>query len=204
MSSPIHSSPPPLWAAHLPALDEHFMRRAIDEANRCVPISTGYSVGAVLVRVPPSLSSPPPTCAPGSPSLTDLLAYHFTVASTGYSRELPGNTHAEECCIIKLHADSHSPAAPPPYPFPPLATPHWLYTTMEPCSLRLSGRPSCASHVLSSLIPRIVVGVAEPPVFVAHCQGTALLTDAGVSVTYLPHLAADCLHPNRHLLPLDK
>ena len=204
------ASLPPAWVAHLPAIDDHFMRIAIEQANRCEPITTGYSVGAALVRIhTPTLSTPtsptpsssPPPSTP-TPTLSDLLAHHFTIVSTGHSRELPGNTHAEECCLLKLHTQPpHSPLSPhPPPPFSPLPTPHWLYTTMEPCSLRLSGKVSCSQHVLSAHIPRVVIGVPEPPVFVANCQGTTLLTTAGVSCSYTPHLAATCLHPNRHLL----
>ena len=188
------------WGDVLPAIDSHFMRLAIAEAKRCTPISTGYSVGAVLVA-----NRPPPLSPLHSSSLDALIAAHFTVVTTGYSRELEGNTHAEECCLIKQQratAPSPSPLSPPSTPsaFAPLEGEHWMYTTMEPCSTRLSGKQSCSAHLLVAHVQRVVVGVREPPVFVAQCQGTRLLEDAGVRVTLMEGMEAACLQPNQHLL----
>jgi pyrimidine deaminase RibD-like protein len=58
--------------------DKYFMEMAIECANKCVPVESAFNVGAVLVDS------------------------NGVVLSTGYSRELPGNTHAEECCLLKL------------------------------------------------------------------------------------------------------
>ena len=39
----------------------------------------------------------------------------------------------------------------------------------------------------------------EPDLFVADCQGSELLAEAGLEVTELPALAALAAAPNRHL-----
>jgi len=80
------------------------MELAISEAARCTLVLTAYSVGAVLVDDPTDLNS---------------------LFVTGYSREIEGNTHAEQCCILKMNSPLRESAA--------------LFTTMEPCNLRLSG-----------------------------------------------------------------
>lgn len=76
------------------------MDLAILEARKCVSVSTAYNVGAIL-----------------------LLSNKNII--TGYSRELIGNTHAEQCCIMKAVGQD--------------LTNSIMYTTMEPCNERLSG-----------------------------------------------------------------
>ncbi|KAI8867511.1 hypothetical protein GQ42DRAFT_55112 [Ramicandelaber brevisporus] len=149
------------------------------------------------------------------------------VLSTGYSRELEGNTHAEQCALEKLnnYGSDH-------YHFQigggDATAAGWeadddetgvglqsepvrctLYTTMEPCSLRLSGnRPCChrihewvgrhpvatasppvatatSSRVASlrpAIITRVVVGIREPPDFVQNCTGVEFLLQSGIQV----------------------
>lgn len=59
-----------------------FLCVALDEARKCVPTLTAFCVGCVI------------TASHGS-SEPAILA-------TGYSRELPGNTHAEANALAKL------------------------------------------------------------------------------------------------------
>ena len=70
------------WRAH----DDHLaaMRRALQLAGRSDPKPTNYRVGALLVRLADD-----------------------DISAEGYTLELPGNTHAEECCLLKL-AEKHS------------------------------------------------------------------------------------------------
>lgn len=84
-----------------------WMQLAIMEANKCESVKTAYNVGAILIDNPLNLN--PKTIS-------------------GYSREIPGNTHAEQCCLIKLNKDEIL--------INEFTT---LYTTMEPCNERLSG-----------------------------------------------------------------
>ena len=125
--------------------DVAFMRAACACAARCVPAPTAYNVGAVLV------------------------ASDGRVLATGYSRELPGNTHAEECALRK--------AAGGP------VTGSTLYTTMEPCSRRLSGNAPCVRRVIDAGVARVVLAILEPPRFVADCTGVEELRAAGVVVS---------------------
>ena len=264
------------------------MALAVEAARRSGRVATAYCVGAVLVR-----------SATG-----DVIA-------TGFSREIPGNTHAEECCLIKVleagrggtralegtlgeggtgtgagtgtergtldergtgagteggigigtgigsgsvqdpvpapahvpapaSAHAHAPVpvpvsisvpvpAPVPAPAPSLSfssssslllptsalepsgppldldgldlSDCTMYTTMEPCSLRLSGKVPCAVHLIRARIGRVVVGIREPPTFVAECQGIRMLREAGIPVDLDTRYEAECLAINAHVLP---
>jgi pyrimidine deaminase RibD-like protein len=138
--------------------DVAFMRLAIAEAHKSEPTENAFCVGCVVVR-------------------------DGVVLSTGFSRELPGNTHAEQVALHKLDFDAGG------------AT---LYTTMEPCSTRLSGNTPCVHSCLRARVERVVVGVMEPTNFVV-CEGVRLLQDGGVHVDLLQGLEQECLAPNRHL-----
>lgn len=138
--------------------DEHFMRLAIAEAHKSIPSENAFCVGCVVV-------------------------HDGQVLATGFSRELPGNTHAEQVALHKLEFDA------------PGAT---VYTTMEPCSVRVSGNTPCVQSCLRAHISRVVIGVMEPKNFVV-CEGVSLLRDSGVDVELLQGLEAECLAPNQHL-----
>lgn len=140
-----------------------WMQLALLEAQKCEATPSAFCVGAVLV----------------SPS-NSLLA-------TGYSRELPGNTHAEACAIDKLVA--LDPAAAPA-----LLADASIYTTMEPCSVRLSGNPPCVDRCVQAGIRSVFVGVEEPTDFVA-CEGTRKLRESGAEVWVVERegLREECL-----------
>ncbi|KAF0682942.1 Aste57867_24955 [Aphanomyces stellatus] len=138
--------------------DERFMRLAIAQAHLSPPAESAYCVGCVIVK-------------------------DDQVISTGYSRELPGNTHAEQCALMKL--DMHAQGAE-------------LYTTMEPCSVRLSGNKPCVESCIQGQVARVIVGVMEPAKFV-QCEGVRLLQEKGIQVDLLHGLEAECLAPNKHL-----
>lgn len=108
-----------------------YMDMAIEEAKKSEPTPTAFCVGAVLVN-------------------------SGKILSTGFSRELPGNTHAEQCALEKFGEDV------------PEGTE--LYTTMEPCSLRLSGNEPCLDRIIKQKgkICTVFVGVMEPSTFVKN------------------------------------
>lgn len=108
-----------------------------------------------------------------------------TVLSSGYSRELPGNTHAEQCAIDKIGSPTASG---------PLLQGASLYTTMEPCSVRLSGNVPCVKRILDTGISTVYVGVEEPRDFV-ECEGTRMLREAGKRVILVDDdkLSQECL-----------
>ncbi|KAJ2808763.1 hypothetical protein H4S07_003341 [Coemansia furcata] len=135
-----------------------------EEGKKCIGIDTAYNVGAVI--------------ASGD-------KHH--VLSTGYSRELPGNTHAEQCALMKIAARKEL--------VPKTAV---MYTTMEPCSKRSAGNTPCVKRVLESGIRLVYVGAREPPIFV-QCTGIKELTDNGVKVVHIAELEAECKALNLHL-----
>lgn len=128
--------------------DDQFLRFALTEAKKCIPTSTAYCVGCIIVH----------------PETREILA-------TGYSRELPGNTHAEENALTKLLSKS------------PELNGLDMYATMEPCSERLSGNKPCTDMVLDAgeLIRRVILGVREPDKFV-RCVGVEKLQENGIIV----------------------
>ncbi|DBA00535.1 TPA: hypothetical protein N0F65_006439 [Lagenidium giganteum] len=138
--------------------DERFMRLAIAEAHKSVPSENAFCVGCVVVK-------------------------DGQVLSSGFSREFPGNTHAEQVALTKLDF---------------LAEGCTVYTTMEPCSKRVSGNVPCVQSCLRARVSRVVIGVLEPKNFVV-CEGVALLEEAGVEVVVLKGLEEECLAPNRHI-----
>jgi pyrimidine deaminase RibD-like protein len=152
-------------------IHQQYMQLALLEAQKCVATPTAFCVGAVIV----SSSTPP------------------RVLSTGYSRELPGNTHAEQCAIDKLissHADPVQAAA--------LLEGASIYTTMEPCSVRLSGNVPCVERVMGARFGMVYMGVEEPSDFV-ECEGTRKLKESGAGVWVVegPGLREACLKEAR-------
>ncbi|KAK3333492.1 cytidine deaminase-like protein [Cercophora scortea] len=146
-----------------------YMQLALSLAQKSPPKPTNYRVGAVLVDL----------------SSDKILA-------TGYTLELPGNTHAEQCCLIKL-AEQHG--VPEERLSEVLPSKLALYTTVEPCSKRLSGNLPCVERVLrlAGTIRTVYVGIMEPETFVTENTGRKSLQDAGIPVVHVEGLEADIL-----------
>jgi pyrimidine deaminase RibD-like protein len=142
--------------------DLELMKMAIAQANISEPVESAYCVGAVLVA------------ATGE------------ILSTGFSRELPGNTHAEQCALDKL-------------PDLGLIENGVCYTTMEPCSTRLSGNKPCVERLIEAKVKKVIMGIKEPPKFV-ECSGMDLLRQADIEVLVVPGVEEECLKPNQHIL----
>lgn len=165
--------------------DQHYLRLALDEAKKSPPKPTNFCVGALLV------------------SSENIL-------STGYTLELPGNTHAEQCALTKyirsasgglsdlndmLEGEQLNILLGPDAN----AT---VYTTMEPCSHRLSGNASCVSRIIATRSPdptrgirKVVFGAKEPGDFVQDSKSCAMLDEAGVDWDYArdPQLETEIL-----------
>ncbi|KAJ1307417.1 hypothetical protein OPQ81_001519 [Rhizoctonia solani] len=158
----------------------HYMRLALEEAAKCEPVPTAFCVGCVITV---------PTMGSDGTITQNIL-------STGYSRELTGNTHAEANALAKAHAlagteelceafgDGAEPSA--------LLRLADVYTTLEPCSVRLSGLAPCADALIAAGIRNCIIGVKEPADFV-QCEGTKKLQDVGINVIWLDDLEAECL-----------
>jgi pyrimidine deaminase RibD-like protein len=156
-----------------------YLSIALTEACRSPPKPTNFRVGCVIVSNPTS-SSP-------------------SVLSTGYTLELPGNTHAEQCALDKLAASgSVDEASLSTFLTPNLnAT---LYTTLEPCGKRLSGNTPCVRRIIATRegnpdggIRKVVFGAKEPGTFVQDSQSCRLLTEADIAWEYVPALEKEIL-----------
>ena len=149
----------------------------------------------------------------------------------GYSRQIPGNTHAEANALTnfraryselvkatlnspkmkRAHPSTSSEGGGPTetssntsdmeasQPLPPIEevlAESSCYATMEPCSYRTSGGPSCALELVKAKVKTVYLGVEEPPDFV-QCEGVRILQDGGVEVVRLVGLEAECLKAAR-------
>ncbi|TLS24663.1 hypothetical protein PpBr36_08124 [Pyricularia pennisetigena] len=170
------------------------MAQALTLARSSPCLPTNYRVGALLVDpTPPTTSSSPESPAAPSPK----------ILSTGYTLELPGNTHAEQCCLAKV-SSSAGDAQPPSTELPDdgqlqrLDLPRGrlaLYTTMEPCVERLSGNLPCVQRILAyrDFISDVYVGVLEPDTFVKGNSGRAVLEASGIRVHHVVGLEDEIL-----------
>lgn len=141
-----------------------YMHKALDLARKSPPRSTNYRVGALLID-----------------------ADKNTVISMGYTLECEGNTHAEQCCFIKLGKFYGVPEELLENVMPENTL---LYTTLEPCSRRLSGTLSCVDRILrlQNKIKAVYVGMLEPSTFVEENSGRGKLESAGIQVIFVSGL----------------
>lgn len=146
----------PEWAT-MP--HRRYMELALEMANKCGETQTQFNVGAVLVN-------------------------NGEVLATGHSRELPGNTHAEQCALEKYFEQTGTREVP---------VGSEIYTTMEPCSLRLSGNLPCVDRILETNIKTCFVGVVEPDIFVKNNSGYTKLTERDVEYIHIPGYEELCL-----------
>lgn len=145
------------------------MRRCLALAQQSPPKPTNFRVGAVIIR------------------LSD-----DKIIADGFTLEMPGNTHAEQSCLLKL-AEQHSTSEEDLMKF--ITEPHALYTTVEPCFKRLSGNMPCVERVIrqKSWIKTVYVGVQEPDTFVGQNPGRTMLEDAGIEVVHVEGLGDEIL-----------
>ena len=141
-----------------------YMRQALDLARKSPPKPTNYRVGALLV-----------------------YAQAKKILADCYTLEFEGNTHAEQCCFIKLARELNVPEAELEQVLPANTV---LYTTVEPCFKRLSGNVPCVERILrlGKGIKTVFVGVREPEKFVGENTGRTRLEAAGIKVVLVDGL----------------
>ncbi|KAI4127199.1 MAG: hypothetical protein LQ338_003318 [Usnochroma carphineum] len=145
-----------------------YMRFALSLAKQSPPKPTNFRVGAILVDE-------------GSNQ----------ILSTGFTSELPGNTHAEQCALRKYSIEHNVPEQAVGTVLPTKAV---LYTTMEPCQTRSAGNIPCVERILGTLsgenggIKTVYIGVKEPDTFVAANAGQSKLEQAGIVCMHVPGL----------------
>ena len=171
MSTPLN---PAIELTHL-----QFLEQALAEARKSPLLASNFRVGCVIV----SLKSPT------SPA----------VLSTGYTLELKGNTHAEQCALTKL-ATSLDLAETSLSSVLPESVHAILYTTLEPCGKRLSGNTPCVQRIIATRvnnpeggIRKVIFGAKEPGTFVQDSQSCRMLTEAGVEWEYIEGLDEEIL-----------
>jgi pyrimidine deaminase RibD-like protein len=109
------------------------------------------------------------------------------VVATGFSLELGPSWHAEEVALRKAKEADIDVAG------------GTLYSSLEPCSVRLSGKAPCVRHIIEAGISKVVFALSEPPVFVV-CEGAAVLAAHGIEVIHMPEYGPLVEEINRHLL----
>jgi len=173
----------------IPDSSEHlaFMKIALDEAKKCIPTPTAFCVGCVIIV----------------PVRSTTGTEEKVILSTGYSRELEGNTHAEANALAKAQDLSSAElenffpeGVPSDGGVGGLLKEADVYTTLEPCSIRTSGLPACADALVGVQVRRCYIGVAEPDDFVI-CEGAEKLRRSGVEVIWLKGLEQECLDAAR-------
>ena len=141
-----------------------YMRHALSFAKKAPPKPTNFCVGAVLVDEATN-----------------------TILSTGYTMELPGNTHAEQCCLAKANESKRRESGAAMQKLV-------LYTTMEPCNKRASGNVPCTETIVKNGGVKVVyVGMREPEKFVGENVGKAKLEEAGIEYVHVPGMEAEIL-----------
>lgn len=165
--------------------DEHhlsYLRQALDLARKSPPKPTNFRVGALLVSYPNN----------------DALSAR--VLSSGYTLELEGNTHAEQCALAKL-ASQHSIPESELCKVLTSEANAILYTTLEPCSIRLSGNTPCVQRIIATRSPcggiggirKVIFGAEEPAIFVKGSESCRMMSEAGIEWEYVNGLNDEIL-----------
>jgi pyrimidine deaminase RibD-like protein len=173
------------------SVDDHLrhLQQALELARKSPPKSTNFRVGAIIVSNPLTEGSNP------------------QVLSTGYTLELPGNTHAEQCALSKL-ASQHNIAETELYSVLTNEANATLYTTLEPCGKRLSGSLPCVHRIISTRhnpsggpnpqggkggIRKVIFGAKEPGTFVRNSESCRMMDEAGIEWEYVEGLQDEIL-----------
>jgi pyrimidine deaminase RibD-like protein len=146
---------------------------ALELAKQSPPKPTNFRVGCVIVSYSPD--APPE----GKP------------ISFGYTLEREGNTHAEQNALAKI-AENSVQLTP--------AMNVYLYTTLEPCGLRLSGQTPCVQRIIATRkddpdggVRKVIFGAREPGTFVKDSKSLQLLDEAGIPWEYVEGMEQEIL-----------
>ncbi len=107
--------------------------------------------------------------------------------ASSYTGELEESAHAEEGALLKAKQAGLSLQGA------------CIYSSLEPCSQRPSGKISCCERIIAASIARVVFALREPAHFV-KCEGVMTLKSRGVEVVELSDLGQEVLEINGHLL----
>ncbi|EED22395.1 DRAP deaminase, putative [Talaromyces stipitatus ATCC 10500] len=170
-----------------------YLRECLKLASKSPPRPTNFRVGAILIL---------------RPDTPDDTSSDDKILSTGYTMELPGNTHAEQCCLSNYAATHGVYEEQVADAFPSQGERKGrkilLYVTMEPCGIRLSGNTPCVHRIIQTRkrnddsnnnngIDKVYFGVKEPGTFVGESQGCKMLTEAGIEWEFVGGLENEIL-----------
>ncbi len=116
-----------------------------------------------------------------------LVDKNRAFVASGFTQELGEGWHAEAAAIKKAMDTGFDPKG---------AT---IYSTIEPCSVRASGKGDCSTFLIEKGIIRVVFALSEPPIFVT-CQGKSKLKAAGIKVEQIINYKDAVIAINKHLL----
>ena len=116
-----------------------------------------------------------------------IIGENDDLISTGFSRETEPTIHAEEIAIARATASGKSLKNAS------------IYTSLEPCSMRLSGKTPCMHHILAAGLNRVVFALSEPTTFV-HCTAQEDLEAKGITVIHIESLGALVHEVNAHVI----
>ncbi|WVQ99833.1 hypothetical protein IAU59_006976 [Kwoniella sp. CBS 9459] len=226
------------------------MQHCLDLTLNCEVSPTAFCVGSTLFL--PN-SSPhydslsktgkfalfPPSSGGTQDGPEGLSEAQGLILGDGWSRQIPGNTHAEANALTNFRSryaevqavlggwggsnghnqnqnhqevqghqgvggrptteDAEAVAPEAKAGLPPIdevLKDAECFATMEPCSIRTSGGPSCALELVRAGVKAVYLGVEEPPDFV-QCEGVRILQDGGVKVLRTSGLEEACLKAAR-------
>ncbi len=117
---------------------------------------------------------------------------------SGFTGEMEG-FHAEEIVIKKLKLAG----------LEEVARGGSIYSTIEPCHPRRSGKTSCTDHILSLGVSRVIYVLDEPKKIFKiagpgekfiDCQGAKTLRERGLEVVHMSELEEEVREINQHIL----
>lgn len=165
-----------------------YLRKCLSLAEKSPPRPTNFRVGAILLSRRRSEEERAAVEAGRSQNDPHMDISDDRILSTGYTMELAGNTHAEQCCLANYAAvhsvpDERVAEVLPCEPDRMLV----MYVTMEPCGRRLSGNEPCVQRIIKTRVgedrrgvEKVYFGVKEPGTFVGESKGCQMLTAAGI------------------------
>lgn len=107
--------------------------------------------------------------------------------STGYTREFGEQWHAEHVALEKALRIGIDPEG------------GWIYSSLEPCGNRLSGKIPCVQRIIDANLSRVIYAEKEPPIFVPGTGHQALVSH-GIDVLKLDGFKDLFCQANKHLL----
>ncbi|KAJ5984180.1 CMP/dCMP deaminase zinc-binding [Penicillium waksmanii] len=142
-----------------------YMQKCISLAEQSPPRPTNFRVGAILL-----------SRKDGDSTYSD-----DRILSTGYTMELAGNTHAEQCCFAN-YASVNKVAEEQVAEVLPVESGRKL----------VIGLPGLGT-VAGEGIHKVYFGVKEPTTFVGESEGCKMLSAAGIEWEHVPGLEKEIL-----------